>query len=764
MKRFLSIIFLFLLPLTLLNSQSSVGEWTDHLIYNTATALAVSDEDVYASTGYSVLVYNKDLAELKKLSRISGLSETGISTIAWSDELKSLIIGYSSTNVDIVKDNVIYNLPDILRKYIPGRKAINRIRTNGKYAYLACSFGIVVADIGKREIYDTWKPGIASTSTEVWDIAFSNGKIYAATGSGVYYANLTDPGLAYFGNWKSVNSLPSPQGNYTAIVFSGNKFFVNRSDVPSDGDHVYAIGDETTLFSYTTGVYNKSFDASPTGFAIASTTSARFYNPEGSLLKTIISYGPEYSAPEALQVIPDNGNMWIADRRSGLMKGENMTSFSALTLPGPASNKVIYISSRDSRTYISGGALTSAWDNTWSPLEVSVHADNKWSSVISNSFLDPVRTIGDPDNPNRFFVATWGMGLLEYENNTLVKQYNDANSPLQTIIPGRPYVRVCGLAFDDKKNLWVTQTGVPGSIKVLKPDGTWVINPIRIEASTIGDIMITKTGIKWVVLPGIYGIFVLDDNKTPEIFTDDKYKKITVKDGENNTYPNVICICEDLEGSIWVGTKDGPLVYYNPGKVFESDLSASRVKIPRNDGSDLADYLLQSEIITSIAVDGANRKWIGTAGSGAYLVSADGLKTIKHFNEQNSPILSNTIASIAVDNITGEVWFGTSKGVQSIRGDATTGTETFGNVYAFPNPVRENFTGNVTITGLIRDSQIRITDVSGNLVYSTVSDGGLATWDLKTYNGKRVSTGVYLIFCASSDGTQSCVTKMLVIH
>ncbi len=186
-------------------------------------------------------------------------------------------------------------------------------------------------------------------------------------------------------------------------------------------------------------------------------------------------------------------------------------------------------------------------------------------------------------------------------------------------------------------------------------------------------------------------------------------------------------------------------------------------RYPRNDGSGLADYMLGTETITSIAVDGANRKWLGTSSSGAYLLSPDGTSQIRNYNEENSPLFSNSIVSIAVDNKTGDVWFATSKGVISVRGDATAGAEEFSDVYAFPNPVREDFHGNVTITGLMRDTQIRITDISGNLVYKTVSDGGQATWDLKTYNGKRVATGVYLVFCASSDGSQSCVTKMLVI-
>jgi ligand-binding sensor domain-containing protein len=174
--------------------------------------------------------------------------------------------------------------------------------------------------------------------------------------------------------------------------------------------------------------------------------------------------------------------------------------------------------------------------------------------------------------------------------------------------------------------------------------------------------------------------------------------------------------------------------------------------------------MLGTETITSISVDGANRKWLGTASSGAYLLSPDGMLQVINYNESNSPLFSNTINSIAVDQKSGNVWFATSKGVISVRGDAIAGLSSFTNVYSFPNPVREDFNGNVTITGLVRDAQIRITDISGNLVYKTVSDGGQASWNLTTYNGRRVATGVYMVFCASPDGSQSCVTKILVIH
>jgi hypothetical protein len=760
MKR-IPIILILIFLISELQGQTPVGSWSDHLIYNSAKDVAVGLAEVFASTGSSIIVYNKSYDELKKLSRINGLTESGISTIGWSEENKTLVIAYTSANVDLVKDNKIFNIPDIFRKYIPGKKDVNRIHTNGKYGFLACSFGIVVVDLVKKEIYDTWKPGTGSSTTEVWDITFANGKIYAATGSGVYSADLANPGLSYFGNWNLVNSLPDPAGKYTAAVYSGGKLYVNLSAPVSDGDKVYALEASATLFSYQAGVFNKSFDPSSSGFTITSPSSIKCYNTDGTVNNVITS---DWGSPNFARAVVYNGDIWVADINSGLIRGENMSAFSKLVLPGPVSNNAYNITSLNGKTIICGGGADVSWNNQGRALEVSSYENNSWTSFPSGTVIDAMRSLIDPGNSNHIFVSTWGGGLLEYENNELKNQYNASNSPLQSIIPGRPYVRVCGLAMDKNKNLWLTQTEVAGSIKILKPDGTWIVNPVTIDAPTIGDIIIAKNGYKWVVLPRGYGLFVLDDNNTPEVFTDDTYKKMLVQDSENRIISNIYSIAEDLEGNIWIGTDQGPLVYYNPEKVFGNDLKAFRIKVPRNDGSGLADYMLGTELITTIAVDGANRKWLGTYSSGAYLLSADGTTQLINHNELNSPILSNSVVSLSIDNKSGDVWFGTSKGIQSVRGDATKGGETFTKIYTFPNPVREDFSGNVTITGLMRDTQIRITDISGNLVYETVSDGGQATWDLKTYNGKRVATGVYLVFCASSDGSQTAVTKMLVIH
>ncbi|NLN30098.1 MAG: T9SS type A sorting domain-containing protein [Bacteroidales bacterium] len=761
MRHVLILTYLILLPAGLF-SQKPPGTWSDHLVYTRIEDLALGSGEVFASTGSSLLIYDRKYDELRKLTRISGLSETEISTIAWSEESKTLVIAYLSTGLDLLRDNTIYHIPDISNKYIPGKKTINRIRTRGKYAYLACSFGIVVVDLVKKEISDTWKPGDLFRTAEVRDISFGDGdKIFAATDIGLYYAAISSGGLSYPGNWSPENRLPYPEGSYNAVLFYGGKLYANRSGEYFEGDSLYVIDSSGTLFSYEPGVFNSSVEAADGGFTVASSGMIRCYSGEGQLIRTINSY--PWGSPDISMAAADR-DLWIADRSSGLVRFRNMNEASALTLPGPFSNDAISINAHNGKTIICGGGVDASWNNLWKPFSLSVFENNSWKLITSAPNNDAMRVVFNPADRNHFFVSTWGTGLLEYRNNELINNYTDLNSPLQNIIPGKPFVRICGMAFDKRGYLWLAQPEVPSTLKALKPDGTWIVNPAPADVYTVGDLIITRTGHKWLLLPRGFGLFLLDDNDTPEIFSDDIHKKILVTDSENRTYPLAFSIAEDLDGNIWIGTDQGPVVYYSPERIFRNDLKAYRIRIPRSDGSGLADYLLGTETVTAIAVDGANRKWLGTSGSGVYLVSAVGTTEILNFNESNSPLLSNSILSISIDDKTGDVWFATSRGIQSFRGDATSGSDDFTDIFAFPNPVREDFQGNLTISGLMKDTRVSITDISGNLVYKTVSDGGTASWDLRTYNGRRVATGVYLIFCASDDGSRSEVIKVLVIN
>ncbi len=761
-----ALFFLFLvLPSQLSIAQTAVGVWSDHLRYDRSFDIAVSDEEIYSSNGYSLLVYNKKYDESRKLSKVNGLSDTGISSIGWSDEQQTLIVAYTNGNIDLIKGSYIVNVPDIRIKSIDISKQVNKIRCLGVYAYLATDFGIVVIDIDREEVYDTWRPGSHGGYNGVNDVSFGGGEVFAATDEGVFMATLGVEGLSFFGNWEHVEELPGANGEYNAVLYSENSLFVNEVSDGGGGDRLYVVSDSgVTLLYNEAGFSIVSVDPSVSGFTVCGTNKILSFNIEGVLSGIVSSY--KWGGISARRAIEKNGDIWIADTKYGLVRREVTGNFISYVLPGPAFNDAANIFSSGSVTVMTGGGVTGSWGNLGNEASIAVNSGHHWSYSSPSVHFDAMRAVIDPNDGSRIFVSTYGTGLLEYKflgnELTFVRDYRTDNSPIEAISSGNTE-RIVGLTFGEEGCLWMVQPLVQANIKMLKPDGHWVIFPDDIDGSRVGDMIITSNGHKWILLPG-KGFYVLDDNSTPENFTDDRHVYLTVTDENGAIFSNVFSVAEDLDGAVWVGTDQGPMVYYNPGKVFDNSITVTRPKIRRGDGTEMADYLLGTETITSMAIDGGNRKWFGTKSSGAYLISDDGQTQIENYNESNSPLFSNQVNSIAVDGLSGEVWFATAEGVISVRGESTEGKEGFANVYAFPNPVREDFFGDLTVTGLERDTQVRITDISGNLVYRTVSEGGQASWNLKGYNGNRVATGVYLIFCSGSDGKDGCVIKVLVIN
>lgn len=746
-----------------LQGQSPPGSWTDHLNYSTALHVTLAGNKVYASTGSSLLEYDTGYGEVKKLSKVTGLTTTGISAIAWSDENAVLVVVYNSLDIDLVTNNKIYNIPDIRERYPSGGIKIFRARTSGRYAYLATNSGIVVIDLQKREIRDTWNPLPPGQGTDIFDIAISEEDVYAATAKGIFYAGKNQTGLSWSGSWEPAEFIPGPEGCFTGILSSGSTLFgVRKGSSEADPDILFSISAGNNYNILSTGSRFRYIDASSDGFTLSSAGSVRLFSHSGSPAGEIHDYG--WGLPDISQAVATGDEIWIADREHGLVRGRGLSEFINITVNGPASNYVAGISSGKGITIICGGGRDHSFNGLERPFSVSVHSGNLFLNYVSETVNDAMKAVMMPGAGFHFFVSSWGGGLIEFRDNTPVNHYTGTNSPLSAAYGTPGDINISGMAADKNGNLWMVHPGPGNNIKVLKPDATWISNPALSNTALTGEMMITSRNLKIVIIPGGNGLFVLDDNNTPDLFQDDRSRRIIIRDKDGNVINNALSIAGDLDGNIWVGTDRGPVVYYSGTNFLEGDPAATRIKIPRDDGSGLADYLLGTTEITCIAVDGSNRKWFGTNGSGAWLIT-DGTGNIAaNFSERNSPLLSDTITSVAVDDISGEVWFGTPGGVISFRGIATGGAGDFSGIYPFPNPVREDFTGNVTITGLMGNTSVKITDVSGNLVYETVSEGGQATWDLTTYSGRRVSTGVYVVFCSDSEGKRSGVTKILVVR
>ncbi|MBE0676962.1 MAG: T9SS type A sorting domain-containing protein, partial [Bacteroidales bacterium] len=617
-----------------------------------------------------------------------------------------------------------------------------------------------------KYVADTWRPGPDGETNEVQETALLNDRVYAATARGIFSAPLNRSGLSYFGNWELLQGLPLPESKYDNIAAAGTALFLSKPGSSSSPDSLFRIvpGQSAGLITTAPGGSIRSLDGDGSDLFMSTTSSIVILSSQGTVTREITGYG--WASANPSEVTRFQQKFWIADASAGLVSTTDYSTFTSHTIAGPYTNNVADIRFEGENFYVTGGTVDNAWGNVYRPLQVFTGRGNTWISHIlyGEADRDAMRVIADPDDESHFYVSSWGNGLYEFRDGTMTKNYNQYNSPLSSIRPGENFTRICGLAFDRSGNLWMTQSGVPGNLKALTPEGNWITTSINLNVPVAGDMITDRNDYIWVILPRGYGLLVYDPAGTPEITSDDRYLRLQVEDTEGRVMNNLFSITTDLDGNIWVGTDMGPAVFYNPARVFAGGLTASRIKIPRNDGSGLADYLLGTETVTTIAIDGANRKWFGTMSSGAYLMSDDGKEQLIHFNSTNSPILSDNVVKIAVNGANGEVWFGTSEGIVSFRGDATAGKEDYSGIYAFPNPVREDYEGVVTITGLVENSSVKITDVSGNLVYETTSLGGQVTWDLHNYRSARVATGVYLVFCSNEDGTLAKVTKMLVIR
>jgi hypothetical protein len=418
------------------------------------------------------------------------------------------------------------------------------------------------------------------------------------------------------------------------------------------------------------------------------------------------------------------------------------------------------------------------WANKYQKDGVHVFSGDTWSSYegANNTLMQGVNNFGggmndllavvvDPEDPGHAFVGGWDEGVVEFRNYAPYAILNATNSGLREEINGTSgRVMVPGLCYDQDGNLWMTNASTDRPIVVYTKDGAWqnfnpgaILNGIYL----VGDIVAARNGYKWVIRPRGNALLVFNDGGTISETSDDQYKLLNNFPGTGGLpSQDVYCLAEDLDGQMWVGTNKGVAVFYTPEAIFNSDDYDAQQILIEQDGN--VQILLETEAVSCMVVDGANRKWIGTQTSGVFLVSPDGQEQIHHFTQENSPLPSNNITSLAIDQESGEVYIGTDRGILSYRSDATEGADDSECASVFPNPVEPTYTGPVAVTGLVRDSEVKITDISGNLVYRTTSLGGQAIWHGNDMSGNRVSTGVYLIFASDRSGTYKCNTKVLV--
>ncbi len=745
----------------------SMLNWTLHPAYANVSAITASNSDIYALSDGALFSANRTDETMTYYNKVTGLSSSNIHFIAYNKTVNKLLIVYQNGMIDFLSDKGITTLTDIYIKGESKEMQFNDVLLHKQFAYFAMSFGIVILDMQKGEIADTYYIGKDASDVNVTSLAINNDTLYASTEKELYAGALKD-NLIDYAQWHSY-SMPVDSG--VASLEAANKI-------------LYLLED-SILYRRDAGAWKQVTNdsllwiRSQATHLLASTTKA---------LVEITSDGTITPLTDAFKVydaLLDNGEYWLAAGTKGLQRYRN-NSFQAFLPNSPYSNFSYRLKFANDRLMVAQGARWTAGFQRSADFFYYDYTDRHWTTFdaevtmweLQQGFFDIMNFAVDPANQDHFFATSYGTGVAEFLNGHAIKVYNELNSTLKSVVDSDKWqanIRTDGALYDRHGNLWVLNTGDRGTpVSIRSKDGAWYPLNIRsngqkVTLTTPGE-MIADTKFpnsKWIVdVRSSAGLILHDDGGTPFDQTDDKaVKRAEFTDQLGNIVtPNYFyCAAQDHDGYIWVGTEAGPF-YVESAQTFLQSNTCNRPIIYRNDGTNLVDYLLHGEEINAICIDGGNRKWFGTSASGVFLMSADGTETIHHFTTKNSPLPSDNILSIAIHPTSGEVFFGTAAGLASYRSDASEPTENYDNVYAFPNPVRPNYEGVITISGLMDNSVINIIDGAGNLVCKTRSNGGIAVWDGKNAHGERVATGIYTVLCNTADGENHAVTKILVTH
>ena len=755
-----------------------IGQWRTHMPYHNVIGVEMLDSKVYAATNYELFTYDKEDYSLRILNKINALSDIGISKIKCNESLNLLVVAYTNANIDLIdKSGNVMNMSDIKDKDILGNKRINNITFKEELAYFACGFGIVVFDLKKQEVKDTYYIGNNGDAVNVTDVAFYDGRIYASTDDGLYYADEHSSTLADFSSWSFDNTMIHPHLGFTEMEAYAGKLFVNYSNGLYDGDTLFVYDGQRWDYFDKDYVYTKRELRLSRGFFIVSCYGAVDVYNESLQLITRIYNGDLGLLPNSALLDAD-GTYWVGDRRSGLLHVIDNYHIDKHRPNGPYSKSVFALSTLGKHVWIAGGGHATNWGKMYSKEGCSHFDGNWWTDVnrentpvlLNEDITDMVCTATDPYDTTVTYVGTWGHGLLKFKNNEFVERYDNTTPgcSLEPWVQDQRYVMISGLAFDSQGNLWVANSGANNLLSVMDRGGVWRSYNLggTNNGVDISVMMIDNNDYKWIIrrLGSDDKVIVFTENGTLDITSDDMVKTLRCVAGQGGiSGSNVNCFTVDRNGAVWLGTDSGPCYFSDTRKIFsESRYDASVILVPRNDGTGQADPLFNEISVLSIAVDGNNNKWFGLE-TGVFEMSPDCKTQLLNFNISNSPLLSNAVTSMVI-NDDGEVFFGTDQGVISYRGMATPGGPTNSDVIVYPNPVRPGFNGFVGIKGLVEDALVRITTVDGSFVTELIAEGGQAVWDCTTVDGQKVAPGIYLVFISTTEGNEKFATKILIMN
>lgn len=748
-------------------AQEAIGQWRNCLDYSWVNHVAPAGDRIYAGARGGVFCYDLDDNTLTTLSKGKGLNDVGIATLNYDPATKCLVVAYNNSNVDLVIDGHAYNLSDIKRSDIPGDKSIHHVRFANRLAYLATGFGVVVVDIDRREIKETWYLGTNGTYTTVYDLAFMADSIYAATGEGLKRVARDERHPAVSDRWTTDSRLNST--SVFELAAAGSHLLAAANTYLPDSSVVYLKNDTGYVAAYSGEI--RSLHVANGHLTIARNGGVMLFDTAMNYAGEVYNY--LWGTLDAHDAAYDrDGTLWVAHPWEGIVGIHADGSEEYHRPDGPHSNDNVYrLVPFNYRMMLCPGGHTTTYANTYLDPNLITEQGGHWQTLdkgngLLNGTYDLLNVAVNPRDTNEMVATLWGTGVISIRDNQAQTLYGASNTN-GALVPyrmgGYSRLNTGDVAFDRKGNLWVLNSHSTHALAVRHTDGTWEgFSTLSMVSTPEVDKLVwdSVNDFKWFL--GRSNVIYVHDG-------DSRMARVNPNNGSKLSTESVTALVQDQNGNLWLGTNKGIKVIYdgyrafqNGGKGEVSPVTCSNITITNGE---FAEYLMAYESITAIAVDGANRKWVGTANGGLYLISSNGLYQLEHFTTANSPLLSDKIVAIGIHDRTGEVYIGTDRGLQVYRGTATYAERVpMSDIHAFPNPVKPDYDGPIAIKGFTRNGIVHITDAAGHTVFTTVANGGQAIWDGRTLSGERVASGVYYVFASDEVGGNQSVAKILIIR
>ncbi|MBC7851257.1 MAG: T9SS type A sorting domain-containing protein [Chitinophagaceae bacterium] len=740
-----------------------VGGWREHLPYSNAIQVVISPTKIWCATRYSVFSLDKTDNEITRWSKVNGLTETGVNAIAWDETTSSLVIAYSNSGIDILNSTGVRAISALKNATQPGNKIINQIYIVAGRAYLSTGLGIVVVDVASKEVKETYVIGSVGSRTRVNAVTTDAQFIYAATEEGLKKAALNGPNLSDYRNWTLITEAEGiPAGNVANVLNNGSVIVALKNDT------LFAqAGNAWSLF-YRDGFAITHIQTANNKILLSESqnNSARVVIlTAGAQIENILQHAAFIKQPRLNSA--EENVYWIADESAGLSKFEN-NNFQSYLPNSPTSVATGEMVFRDGALWVAAGTVTDTWQPTKNKNGLFKFENDLWTNFNAATIpafdsLPDIITVAIDRSDKTVWGGSFGGGLVNLNNEGKTIVYKQTSPLLPPFFATGEY-RIGGLAFDSEENLWISNYSSARELHRRKKDGDWnsFDVPFPIADNAVGKIVIDELDQKWIVAPNGQGLIVFNHGATIENPGDDRWKWYLKGIGNGNLPDNnVLSIAKDKNNFIWVGTSKGIGIIQCPQEIFSTRGCEAILPVVQQDN--FAGYLFSSEKVQCIAVDGADRKWIGTK-NGVWLISSDAEKTISRFTVDNSPLPDNDVRQIAINGINGEVFLSTMKGIVSYRGTATEANENNSpGVLVFPNPVPPGYNGTIAIRGVPANSIVKITELDGRLVYQTKAQGGQATWNGKNYKGQTIATGIYLLLISDETKQEKMVGKIVFI-